>query len=52
MSQGWRDFIQTRGGTFGLDIAFAEPEFVDVPQFAGSLNLRESHAVPSGEPAE
>ncbi len=48
LSQGWREFIQTRRGTFGLDIAFAEPEVVDMPQFAGGLNLRESHAVPSG----
>lgn len=52
VSQGWREFIETRRGTFGLDIAFAEPEVVDVPQFAGGLNLRESHAVPSGEPAK
>jgi uncharacterized protein YlxW (UPF0749 family) len=52
VSQGWREFVQTRGGTFGLDISFVEPEAVDVPQFAGGLNLRESHAVPSGEPSE
>lgn len=52
VSQGWREFIQTRGGTFGLNIAFAEPQVVDVPEFAGGLNLRESHAVPSGEPGE
>ncbi len=52
LSQGWRDFIQTRGGTFGLEIAFAEPQEVDVPAFAGGLNLRESHAVPSDEPVE
>jgi len=52
LSQGWREFIQTRRGTFGLDIAFAEPEVVDIPRFAGGLNLRESHAVPSGEPGQ
>lgn len=52
LSQGWREFVQTRGGTFGLDIAFVESKTVDVPRFAGGLNLRESHAVPSGEPAE
>ncbi len=51
VSQGWREFIETRRGTFGLDIAFAEPQVVDVPRFAGGLNLRESHAVPSGEDA-
>ena len=51
LSQGWREFIQTRRGTFGLDIAFAELENVEIPQFAGGLNLRESHAVPSAAPA-
>lgn len=47
LSQGWREFIETRRGTFGLDISFAEPEVVEVPQFAGSLILRESRAVPT-----
>jgi uncharacterized protein YlxW (UPF0749 family) len=50
LSQGWRDFIQNRRGAFGLDIAFAEPQVVDVPAFAGSLTLRESRAVPSPSP--
>jgi uncharacterized protein YlxW (UPF0749 family) len=50
LSEGWRDFIQTRRGTFGLDIQFAEPPAVDVPAFAGSLTLRESRAVPSPSP--
>ena len=50
VSEGWRDFIQTRRGAFGLDIQFAEPEVVDVPAFAGSLTLRESRAVPSEAP--
>jgi uncharacterized protein YlxW (UPF0749 family) len=49
LSQGWRDFIQTRQGTFGLEISFAEPEVVDIPQFAGGLNLRESRAVDPGD---
>ena len=44
LSQGWRDFIQTRRGTFGLDVSFAEPAEVDVPAFAGSLTLRASRA--------
>jgi uncharacterized protein YlxW (UPF0749 family) len=47
LSEGWRDFIQTRRGTFGLDISFAEPAAVDIPAFAGSLTLRESRVVPS-----
>jgi uncharacterized protein YlxW (UPF0749 family) len=51
LSDGWRDFILTRRGTFGLDIAFAQPEAVDVPAFAGSLTLRESRAVPTPGPS-
>ena len=51
VSEGWRDFIQTRRGGFGLDIAFAEPQAVDLPAFAGSLTLRESRPVPSPSPS-
>ena len=51
-SQGWREFIEARQGTFGIDITFAEPERVAVPAFAGSLVLRESRAVPSTAPNE
>ena len=50
LSQGWIDFIQTRRGRFGVDVSFAEPATVDIPAFAGSLNLRESRVVP-GSPA-
>jgi uncharacterized protein YlxW (UPF0749 family) len=50
LSQGWREFIQTRAGGFGLDITFAELEVVEMPQFAGGLNLRESRVVPSEAP--
>ena len=45
LSQGWIDFIQTRRGRFGVDVSFAEPPTVDIPAFAGSLNLRVSRAV-------
>lgn len=51
LSQGWRDFIQTRRGTFGLDVSFAEPADVDIPAFAGSLTLRASRVVPSPGPS-
>jgi uncharacterized protein YlxW (UPF0749 family) len=50
LSQGWREFIQTRAGGFGLEITFAEPEVVAVPRFAGGLNLRESRVVPAQSP--
>ena len=51
LSQGWREFIQTRRGTFGLDIQFAEPAVIDIPAFAGSLTLRASRLVPSSSPS-
>ena len=46
LSQGWVDFIETRRGRFGIDVSFAEPPTVDIAAFSGSLNLRESRAVP------
>lgn len=50
-SQGWVDFIETRRGRFGIDVSFAEPPTVDMPAFAGSLNLRDARAVqPSPAP--
>jgi uncharacterized protein YlxW (UPF0749 family) len=45
LSQGWREFVQARSGTFGLDIGFLESDSVNVPEFRGSLVLQESHAV-------
>jgi uncharacterized protein YlxW (UPF0749 family) len=47
VSEGWREFIQTRSGNFGLDITFGEPRTVDLPAFGGSVFLRESRAVSS-----
>ncbi len=44
---GWEEFVQTRRGSFGIGISWAEPESVDVEGFAGSVTLRESRAVPS-----
>jgi uncharacterized protein YlxW (UPF0749 family) len=44
-SQGWKEFIDARVGTFGLRISYAEPSEVAVPEFAGSIILRRSHAV-------
>ena len=46
LSQGLVDFIETRRGRFGIDVSFAEPPTVDIAAFSGSLNLRESRAVP------
>ena len=46
LSRGWMEFVDTRVGTFGLRISYAEPEVVEVPEFAGSIVLRRSRAVP------
>lgn len=47
---GWGEFVRTRRGSFGIGISWAEPETVEVPAFAGSVTLRESHAVASPTP--
>ncbi len=44
---GWEEFVRARRGAFGLGIAWAEPDTVDIPAYAGSVNLRESRAVAS-----
>jgi uncharacterized protein YlxW (UPF0749 family) len=44
---GWAEFVQTRGGSFGIGVSWAQPETVVVPAFAGSVNLQESRAVPA-----
>jgi uncharacterized protein YlxW (UPF0749 family) len=46
-SPGFREFVQTRRGSFGIGVSWAQPEKVDLPAFAGSVNLRESKAVAS-----
>jgi uncharacterized protein YlxW (UPF0749 family) len=46
-SPGFEELVRTRRGSFGIGISWAEPESVDIPAFAGSVNLRESRAVPS-----
>jgi uncharacterized protein YlxW (UPF0749 family) len=52
-SPGWQEFVRTRRSSFGIGVSWAEPASVDVPAFAGSVNLRESRAVasPSTTPA-
>ena len=53
-SPGFGEFVRTRRGSFGIGISWAQPASVDLPAFAGSVNLRESRAVASpsaGTPA-
>jgi uncharacterized protein YlxW (UPF0749 family) len=42
---GFQEFVVTRVGGFGLDLARAEPAEVDIPAFAGSVTLQASRAV-------
>jgi uncharacterized protein YlxW (UPF0749 family) len=51
LSRGWAEFVNTRVGTFGLRISYAEPAVVDVPEYAGSIVLRRSRAVPASPSA-
>ena len=50
---GWQEFVRTRRVAFGIGIAWAEPDAVDIPAYAGSVILRESRAVasPAAPPA-
>jgi uncharacterized protein YlxW (UPF0749 family) len=47
---GWEEFVRTRRGSFGIGISWAEPAEVDMPAYAGSVTLRETHAVPTPTP--
>ena len=51
------DFIRSRGEAFGIDVQYATlggttPEdSVDLPAYAGSMNLRYGRATPTATPA-
>lgn len=49
-SPGFVDFIRARAETYGLRVAFAEPESVDIPAFAGTVTLRYARPVPTEAP--
>lgn len=50
-SQGFVDFIDARRGTFGIGVAVAEPEVVEIPQFAGSVTLSHGRSSAAASPA-
>ena len=50
---GFVDFIRARGEAFGIGVSYATPDSVDLPAYAGSMNLRYGSptASPSPSPA-
>jgi uncharacterized protein YlxW (UPF0749 family) len=50
-SPGFIDFVRTRSETFGIGVEYAVLDQVDLPAYAGSLNLRYGHVEPSPTPA-
>lgn len=44
---GFVDFIRARAEGYGIRVAFAEPESVDIPAFAGTVTLRYARPAPS-----
>ena len=48
-SPGFVDFIRARAETFGIGVDYATPDAVDLPAYAGSVNLR--YGRPSITPA-
>ena len=49
-SAGFVDFIRARAETFGIGVSYAVPESVDLPAYAGLVNLRAGRVAPSPSP--
>lgn len=49
-SVGFVQFVQTRVQPAGLGLSVAQPDSVDIPAFAGTVNLRNARPVESVEP--
>jgi uncharacterized protein YlxW (UPF0749 family) len=47
---GFVDFIRNRAQTFALGVSYATSDSVDVPAYAGSVNLRYGRVTPSASP--
>jgi uncharacterized protein YlxW (UPF0749 family) len=48
-SPGFIDFIRARAESFGIGVSYANPDAVDLPAYAGSVNLR--YGRPTATPA-
>jgi uncharacterized protein YlxW (UPF0749 family) len=48
---GFVDFVRARGEAFGIGISYATPDSVDLPAYAGSMNLRYGRATESPLPS-
>ena len=51
-SPGFVDFIRSRAETFGIGVSYATPAAVDLPAYAGSVNLRYGRVQPSPSPTQ
>jgi uncharacterized protein YlxW (UPF0749 family) len=49
-SPGFVDLVRARADAYGIRISFAEPEFVDLPAFAGTITLRYARPLPPSGP--
>jgi uncharacterized protein YlxW (UPF0749 family) len=49
-SPGFVDFIRARSETFGIGVGYAVADAVDLPAYAGSVNLRYGRVVPTPSP--
>lgn len=48
---GFVDFIRARGEAFGIGVSYATPDSVDLPAYAGSMNLRYGRPAPTPSPS-
>jgi uncharacterized protein YlxW (UPF0749 family) len=49
--QGFADFVRARGEAFGIGVSYATPASVDLPAYAGSMNLRYGRAAATPLPS-
>lgn len=48
--QGFADFVRARGAAYGIGVSYATPDSVDLPAYAGSMNLRYGSAAGTPPP--